>query len=1038
MNTSFRKTLGIAAVAVAACAIGAASRAQEEADEVPADWAAEAQSQLWPSRFYVGDDAFTVYPPQLERWERDRLEGRAAVAVQPAGADRPLFGSVSVSARTEVDRASSMVTVQEIEASSGSFPTAPERATSYIDAVRRHLSTLTWQVPRERLEAGLAIDQSVQRNQSQPLGNDPPRIVYVQSPSILVPIDGEPVLREMDGLGLRRVLNTRALIVQDDLTNRYFLYVAGYWLEAPTLDDRWTEAQVRPMTLDAAKERAEAEGAVDLLEDDESPSSRAPRVIVSTGPTELVQTDGPPQYAPIGRTDLLFVTNSPNRLFLDLRTQMHYVLLAGRWYRTPSLARGAWDYVPGADLPADFALIPDDHPTESVRVAVPGTPEAEEATIANGVPEFATVKRSAARLEITYDGPPQFRPIEGTRLEAAVNAPVPVIRVDWRTYYALDNGVWFFSDSPDGPWTAAATVPPVVYTIPRSDPLHYVTYVRVYDATPEEVYIGYTPGYVGSYVTYGGTVVYGSGWYYRPWIGTVWYASPVTWGFGFSFSYSWWNPWPYPAWSWAGWRPVPCYRPAWGPWPYRHAGVKHPPVAHHGAAVRPVKAWPRHEHSRAAAGTRDRDRNAFHADRSGMRDIYRRWDPRSASENRSRSRSDSQAAGPSKRDRDAISPGSRQRDDQARRLERNQRPGDGQRARVDAPRSVRPQDRGGAQDRAAAPNSPGARLDRDQRLEDRQRARVDAPRWVRPQDRVGSPDRGAATNSPRPRFDRDRRIEDHQRPRADAPQQVHPQDRGRAQDRAAAPNPPGSQLDRNRRLDDPQRPRVDAPRWVRPTDRMNPRDSAAPPRSPAPGPDRRQRLGDNRQARPDAPRTVAPRDRARPQDRAAAPASPGSPAPARPRASAPGRAPADGALPRSPGLLDDNGARSRQRQFDRPARPQNQQRMQPDVRRRAHRDEATRPAMQNPRPSAPPRAQQPQRQQIGSRPPASRGERREVRGASPQQEFRRDRPSPSAAATTPSAGIAAPPRRERPARDAGRGSRSGPAIGARQGAPRAR
>jgi hypothetical protein len=231
---------------------------------------------------------------------------------------------------------------------------------------------------------------------------------------------------------------------------------------------------------------------------------------------------------------------------------------------------------------------------------------------------------------------------------------------------------------------------------------------------------------------------------------------------------------------------------------------------------------------------------------------------------------------------------------------------------------------------------------------------------------------------------------------------------------------------------------VDAPRWVRPTDRMNPRDSAAPPRSPAPGPDRRQRLGDNRQARPDAPRTVAPRDRARPQDRAAAPASPGSPAPARPRASAPGRAPADGALPRSPGLLDDNGARSRQRQFDRPARPQNQQRMQPDVRRRAHRDEATRPAMQNPRPSAPPRAQQPQRQQIGSRPPASRGERREVRGASPQQEFRRDRPSPSAAATTPSAGIAAPPRRERPARDAGRGSRSGPAIGARQGAPRAR
>jgi hypothetical protein len=498
VSTSIRNILGVAALAVAACTIGAASGAQEDAGEAPADRAAASQPQPWPTRFWVGDDAFTVYPLQLERWERDRLDARAAVAVQAAGADRPLFGVVSVSARSDVDQASGMVTVHDIEARSGSFPTAPEHATAYLDAVRRHLATLTWQVSRDRLHEDLAIDQAAEGSRSQPLRNDPPRIVYVASPTILVPIEGEPVLRDMDGLGLRRVLNTRALMLQDASTNRYFLYLAGYWLEAAALDGPWAEAQVRPAMLDEAKRQAEAAGAVDLLEDDESVSSRAPGVIVSTGPTELVQTDGPPQYAPIGRTDLLFVSNSPDRLFLDLRTQMHYVLLAGRWYRTPSLARGPWDYVPGAHLPADFAMIPDDHPTEGVRVAVPGTPQAQEATIANSVPEFATVTRSAARLEITYDGPPQFRPIEGTRLEAVVNAPVPVIRVDWRTHYALDNGVWFFSDSPDGPWTAATWVPSVVYTIPRSDPLHYVTYVRVYDATPEVVYVGYRPGYVGS------------------------------------------------------------------------------------------------------------------------------------------------------------------------------------------------------------------------------------------------------------------------------------------------------------------------------------------------------------------------------------------------------------------------------------------------------------------------------------------------------------------------------------------------------------
>ena len=69
--------------------------------------------------------------------------------------------------------------------------------------------------------------------------------------------------------------------------------------------------------------------------------------------------EGPPQYAPIERTRLLYVTNSPDRLFLDLSTQQHYVLLAGRWFRTRSLTQGPWEHVPGtASAQTDFAMIP--------------------------------------------------------------------------------------------------------------------------------------------------------------------------------------------------------------------------------------------------------------------------------------------------------------------------------------------------------------------------------------------------------------------------------------------------------------------------------------------------------------------------------------------------------------------------------------------------------------------------------------------------------------------------------------------------------
>ncbi len=533
---------------------------------VPSSSSATPNAFPWPNQFTQGGQAFTIYPPQLDRWQGERLEGRAAVAVQPAGAQEPVFGTVWLSARTVVESASGTVTVRDIVASHASFPTATERAEVYLDALRHHLSALRWNVARERLESDLAIEHASREVQSQPLRNTAPRILYSESLAILVPIDGPPQLKEMAGLDLLRVVNTRALILQDKTTRRYYLFVASHWMEAVEIEGPWTEAYVRPTALEEAKQQALASGQVDLVEGSEPAPGRVPVVFVSTGPAELVQTDGPPQYAPIARTQLLYVANSPNRLFVDLQTQQYYLLLSGRWYRAGSLNRSAWEYVPGASLPADFAMIPDNHPTESVRASVPGTPQAQEAVIANSVPQVATVKRNAATLEITYDGSPQFWPIEGTPLQHAVNAPIPVIRVDEESFYALENSVWFVSNSPFGPWAAAPSVPPVIYTIPRSSPLHYVTYVRVYEATPEVVYEGYTPGYVGSYVAPGSTVVYGTGWDYQPWIGSVWYGPPVTWGFGFSVFNTWWNPWPWQPWRWAGWAPFPCFHPWWGPW----------------------------------------------------------------------------------------------------------------------------------------------------------------------------------------------------------------------------------------------------------------------------------------------------------------------------------------------------------------------------------------------------------------------------------------------------------------------------------------
>ena len=109
-----------------------------------------------------------------------------------------------------------------------------------------------------------------------------------------------------------------------------------------------------------------------------------------------------------------------------------------------------------------------------------------------------------------------------------VNASVPVIRVDASTYYALQDGVWFVDTVPTGAWTVATSVPPVIYTIPASSPLHYVTYAYVYGASGDDVYVGYAPGYLGTCVAPEGVVVYGTGWAFRPWVNRRWFGRPAT------------------------------------------------------------------------------------------------------------------------------------------------------------------------------------------------------------------------------------------------------------------------------------------------------------------------------------------------------------------------------------------------------------------------------------------------------------------------------------------------------------------------------
>ena len=530
---------------------------------------APAAELQWPRVIEDGGVTFTVYQPQIDKFDDAVLEARAAVQVETGTGDKKQtsYGVIWITANTSIDKESELVQLDDIQITKANFPTAGDKTEEYLEVFRRNVEQGRT-ISLARVEANLAIAQADKKGNAVPLKNDPPTIYYRTSPAILIMIDGDPVLRAVEGSGLQRVLNTRGLLLQD--SSSYYMPLGDRWLTSNAVTGPWRMAASVPPNAQTMRDALakDEQSQTDLMDDPGDDvkallaQGKIPEIIVSTVPAELVVTQGKPDMKPIAGTQLLYVANTTGDILLDLKDQNYYVPLTGRWFRAKSL-EGPWQFVDGADLPKDFAKIPTENPKASVLATVPGTPAAQEAVIANSIPQTAEVNREEAKFEPSYDGQPQFENVPDTSLQYAANTPTPVIRIDPTSYYAVQGGVWFSSASPVGPWIVATAVPPVIYTIPTASPIHYVTYVRIYRYSPTYVWVGYTPGYMGTCYSPWGTVVYGTGWYYRPWIGRYWYGAPMTWGFGVGIS---WNPWS--GWNvgfgWGGYRPY--YRPYWGPY----------------------------------------------------------------------------------------------------------------------------------------------------------------------------------------------------------------------------------------------------------------------------------------------------------------------------------------------------------------------------------------------------------------------------------------------------------------------------------------
>ena len=188
----------------------------------------------WPKSIVTTNGmVINVYQPQMEAFAGNTLKSRSAISILEKGSQDPIFGVfwsldlVETNRDTrEVVLESSKVTEIKIPADTGHFEKEFIKATleTYLPQVMSHISLdeVLTSLDEDQEDKGLAHD----------ISNKLPKVIYRNQASILVLIDGAPLLKKNKKWGLNVVVNSPFTIVQNR-DGKFYLYGGGHWYVAP-------------------------------------------------------------------------------------------------------------------------------------------------------------------------------------------------------------------------------------------------------------------------------------------------------------------------------------------------------------------------------------------------------------------------------------------------------------------------------------------------------------------------------------------------------------------------------------------------------------------------------------------------------------------------------------------------------------------------------------------------------------------------------------------------------------------------------------
>jgi hypothetical protein len=478
------------------------------------------QEIKWPRELTHGDSTLSAYQPQVESWENNEtLDFRMAFKMSPSGG-KDVVGVLYLNATTNVNKSNHEVLIKDMQFIKADYPSLNQDSIQIMNKVVREFITpdRTLNISLEQITA---CTPKTAPKKTIEVNNTPPVILYSYEPTILLQLEGDAVKSPVTSTNktLKYVINSNFSLFFDTVSSIYYVYDGLEWQKSEAINGPWAFTSSLPNSLDTLSNNSNWSHLKDALPPVTEANKKMPQIFYSDKTAVLILFDGKPDYTEIQGTSLKFATNTDSDVFFSSTTNTYYYLASGRWFSASAL-EGPWVYASN-NLPKDFLNIPTTSPAASVLAHVPGTDEAADAILIAEIPTKIQVNgaEAAKKVDIKYSGKPEFKSIDDTNLEYAVNTTDKVIEVSSDSYYACVDGVWFDASTPDGPWEAADTIPQAIYDMPTSSPVYNVTYVTQTVSADGMVNSSYTSGYEGIYVAStaaGAVVMYGSGYYYPP------------------------------------------------------------------------------------------------------------------------------------------------------------------------------------------------------------------------------------------------------------------------------------------------------------------------------------------------------------------------------------------------------------------------------------------------------------------------------------------------------------------------------------------